>query len=162
MGDRDETPLDISYISSHQFQKTLLAHRALLSARLSPTCLEFSKLDINKMATLDSKTPIETTVVAASLDDSKTGSHSKFDSPSQVPRDATQRQAWYQWFSPTDTPEERRLILKLDGLIVVFLFLAHWAKVLDTSATSTAYVSGMRESLNMYGNELNYMNTAYM
>lgn len=72
------------------------------------------------------------------------------------------RQKWYQWFAPTDTPAERRLILKLDGLIIVFVFLAYWAKVLDSSATSTAYVSGMKEDLRLYGNQLNYLNTVYM
>ncbi|OGM42809.1 putative pantothenate transporter [Aspergillus bombycis] len=78
------------------------------------------------------------------------------------PQPTTERQKWYQWFAPTDTPAERRLILKLDGLIIVFLFLAHWAKVLDSSATSTAYVSGMKEDLKLYGNQLNYLNTVYM
>ncbi|KAE8140278.1 major facilitator superfamily domain-containing protein [Aspergillus pseudotamarii] len=87
--------------------------------------------------------------------------HSKgsLERPSQPTPD---RQKWYQWFAPTDTPAERRLILKLDGLIIVFLFLAHWAKVLDSSATSTAYVSGMKEDLKLYGNQLNYLNTVYM
>lgn len=58
----------------------------------------------------------------------------------------------YQWFAQADTPAERRLILKLDGLIIVFVFLAYWAKVLDSSATSTVYVSGMKEDLQLYGN----------
>lgn len=72
------------------------------------------------------------------------------------------RQKWYQWFSPSDTPEERRLILKLDALIMIFVFLAYWAKVLDSSATNAAYVSGMKEDLKLFGNELNYLNTTYM
>lgn len=72
------------------------------------------------------------------------------------------RQKWSQWFAPDDTPEERRLIIKLDCLIMSFVFLAYWAKVLDSSATSTAYVSGMKEDLKLYGNELNYLNTTYM
>ncbi|KAL2284886.1 hypothetical protein FJTKL_08701 [Diaporthe vaccinii] len=72
------------------------------------------------------------------------------------------RQKWYQCFAPDDTPEERRLIIKLDCLIMIFFFLAYWAKVLDSSATSTAYVSGMKEDLKLYGNELNYLNTTYM
>jgi hypothetical protein len=72
------------------------------------------------------------------------------------------RQKWYQWFSPSDTPEERRLILKLDASIMIFVFLAYWAKVLDSSATSAAYVSGMKEDLKLFGNELNYLNTTYM
>lgn len=71
------------------------------------------------------------------------------------------RQKVWQYFSADDTPAERRLILKLDGLIIIFLFLAYWAKVLDQSATSTAYVSGMKEDLNLYGNELNYLNTVF-
>lgn len=45
---------------------------------------------------------------------------------------------------------------------MIFVFLAYWAKVLDSSATSTAYVSGMKEDLKLYGNELNYLNTTYM
>lgn len=85
------------------------------------------------------------------------------DAGTEIQRgDQPVRQKWYQWFSPNDTLEERRLILKLDGLIMVFVFLAYWAKVLDQSATSAAYVSGMKEDLGLYGNELNYLNTTYM
>lgn len=87
--------------------------------------------------------------------------HSKEASP-RVSNSEESRQKWYQGFTPTDTPAERRLILKLDGLIIVFVFLAYWAKVLDSSATSTAYVSGMKEDLGLYGNQLNYLNTVYM
>ncbi|KAJ5297600.1 hypothetical protein N7508_007849 [Penicillium antarcticum] len=47
----------------------------------------------------------------------------------------------HDWFAPIDTPTERKLILKLDGLIIVFVFLAYWAKVLHSSATSTAYMT---------------------
>ncbi|KAI8657085.1 hypothetical protein LRP88_12392 [Fusarium phalaenopsidis] len=96
-----------------------------------------------------------------------TGESEKTASQTAAPRQElastdTPRQKWYQWFSPNDTPEERRLIMKLDGLIMVFVFLAYWAKVLDSSATSAAYVSGMKEDLKLYGNELNYLNTTYM
>lgn len=83
----------------------------------------------------------------------------KSESPAEL---EPARQKWYEWFAPTDTPAERRLILKLDGLIIVFVFLAYWAKVLDSSATSTAYVSGMKEDLKLYGNQLNYLQTVYM
>ncbi|KAK5991563.1 putative transporter SEO1 [Cladobotryum mycophilum] len=72
------------------------------------------------------------------------------------------RQKWYQWFAPGDTPEERRLILKLDACIMIFVFLAYWAKVLDSSATEIAYVSGMKEDLKLYGDELNYLKAIYM
>jgi alkaline phosphatase len=41
--------------------------------------------------------------------------------------------------------------LSIDGLIIVFVFLAYWAKVLDSSATGTAYVSGMKEDLKVKG-----------
>lgn len=78
-----------------------------------------------------------------------------------VPAPDAVRQRWYQYFSPTDTPAERKLILKLDATIMVFVFLAYWAKTLDSSATSTAYVSGMKEDLNLYGNQLNYLNTSF-
>lgn len=102
-----------------------------------------------------SSLPIEKAPRIVEVDENPT----KSENP---PASEPARQKWYEWFAPTDTPAERRLILKLDGLIIVFVFLAYWAKVLDSSATSTAYVSGMKEDLKLYGNQLNYLQTVYM
>lgn len=71
-------------------------------------------------------------------------------------------QPWYRYFSPTDTKEERRLIVKLDLLILLYLFLSSFVKTLDSSAVSYAYVSGMKEDLRMFGNELTYQNSCFM
>jgi hypothetical protein len=45
---------------------------------------------------------------------------------------------WYQirWFSPQDTKEERKLITKLDILIVPYVFLAYWVKYIDQANIS--------------------------
>lgn len=47
---------------------------------------------------------------------------------------ATRR--WYHWFHPDDTPEERRLIVKLDLLIVIYAFVVYWVKYLDQANIS--------------------------
>lgn len=41
-----------------------------------------------------------------------------------------------RWFAPTDTPKERKLIVKLDLLIVPYVFLAYWVKYIDQSNIS--------------------------
>lgn len=45
---------------------------------------------------------------------------------------------WYhlQWFAPDDTKDERRLIIKLDLLIVPYAFLAYWVKYIDQANIS--------------------------
>ena len=45
---------------------------------------------------------------------------------------------WYRirWFADEDTAEERRLILKLDLLIVPYAFLAYWVKYIDQANIS--------------------------
>lgn len=50
---------------------------------------------------------------------------------------------WYQirWFSPEDTKEERKLITKLDLLIVPYVFLAYWVKYIDQANISKAKLS---------------------
>lgn len=47
---------------------------------------------------------------------------------------------WYQirWFKEEDTPEERKLIVKLDLLIVPYVFLAYWVKYIDQANISKA------------------------
>lgn len=46
------------------------------------------------------------------------------------------------------------LLFKLDTLLLTWAFLAGIMKEMDQSATTQAYISGMREALNLYGNEL--------
>jgi hypothetical protein len=43
---------------------------------------------------------------------------------------------WYHWFSAEDTPEERRLILKLDVLIIPYAFVIYWVKYIDQTNIS--------------------------
>lgn len=49
-----------------------------------------------------------------------------------------QSRKWYQirWFQDYDTPEERKLIAKLDFLIVPYVFLAYWVKYIDQANIS--------------------------
>lgn len=90
------------------------------------------------------------------------------------------RRRWYhiKWFADQDTKEERRLILKLDALIVPYAFLAYWVKYVDqanismwtstehlllqlTGYIDNAYVSGLQEDLKLHGNELVELQTMY-
>ncbi|KAK2027501.1 major facilitator superfamily transporter [Colletotrichum zoysiae] len=53
------------------------------------------------------------------------------------------------------------LVFKLDVMLLAWMFLAGIMKEMDQSATTQAYVSGMRESLSLYGNELVEFNTFF-
>ncbi|KAF2010758.1 major facilitator superfamily transporter [Aaosphaeria arxii CBS 175.79] len=53
------------------------------------------------------------------------------------------------------------LLFKLDVMLLAWMFLAGIMKEMDQSATTQAYVSGMRESLNLRGNELVNFNTFF-
>ncbi|KAH7358842.1 pantothenate transporter liz1 [Plectosphaerella cucumerina] len=60
---------------------------------------------------------------------------------------------WY----PKDMPSfEKRLVLKLDLMILVYGCLCFFTKYLDQASLTNAYVTGMREELKMFGNEFNY------
>ncbi|KAJ6060700.1 hypothetical protein N7444_002554 [Penicillium canescens] len=81
-------------------------------------------------------------------------------SNSQLPRRSFRSFIW-----DTDThlksPEERRLLLKLDAAILSIGCLGFFMKYLDQGNLSNAYVSGLQEALSMYGNEYTYAGTAY-
>ncbi|KAH7041616.1 vitamin H transporter [Microdochium trichocladiopsis] len=73
------------------------------------------------------------------------------------------REKWWhiKWFSDDDTPEERKWILKLDLLVVPFSILAYWVKYIDQANLNNAYVSGMKEEMGFYENELVQLQTMY-
>ncbi|KAI9733927.1 MAG: MFS transporter (Seo1) [Cirrosporium novae-zelandiae] len=76
------------------------------------------------------------------------------------PTEAQRR--WYHWYAPSDTLEERKLIVKLDLLIVPIAFTVYWVKYMDQANINNAYVSGMKEDLGFYGNELVHFQTIYV
>ncbi|KAL7627952.1 hypothetical protein AAE478_002148 [Parahypoxylon ruwenzoriense] len=67
------------------------------------------------------------------------------DSPSQ---------SWLGKIHPYFKDPEHVIVLKLDVLLLTWAFIAGLLKDMDQSATTQAYVSGMKESLSLYGNEL--------
>ncbi|EEB94668.1 hypothetical protein MPER_06482 [Moniliophthora perniciosa FA553] len=65
---------------------------------------------------------------------------------------------WDTWDKP---PEERKFLHRLDSLLLTYAALSYFSKYLDQQNITNAYVSGMKEDLNLYGNELNYIVTAW-
>ncbi|CAG8150192.1 unnamed protein product [Penicillium salamii] len=63
------------------------------------------------------------------------------------------------------SPDEKALVRRLDIFLMTFGCLSQVIKYLDQQNINNAYVSGMMEDLNLYGNELNlfttYFNVAY-
>ncbi|CED85583.1 Permease of the major facilitator superfamily [Phaffia rhodozyma] len=56
---------------------------------------------------------------------------------------------------------ERKFLWKLDLCLLTWAWFSYVIKQIDASNYKTAYASGMKEDLNMGGNELNYMDTTY-
>ncbi|KAJ5232530.1 MFS general substrate transporter [Penicillium chermesinum] len=83
------------------------------------------------------------------------------DKPSasdRAPCEATKGR-FYLWTRPGTSKEERKLVQKLDFAILTFCCLTFFTKDLDRNNINNAYVSGMKEDLGLYSNQLNWMTT---
>ncbi|KAJ5227578.1 uncharacterized protein N7469_007584, partial [Penicillium citrinum] len=78
-----------------------------------------------------------------------------------VQKDVKRRWVSYIWDTFDKSPEERWLMFKLDTAILTFASLGYFIKYLDQININNAFVSGMKEDLGLYGNELNYMQTCW-
>lgn len=67
----------------------------------------------------------------------------------------------FMWGKRPENPKERRLLLKIDWFVLSFVCLNYWINYLDRSNYANAYVSGMKEDLNMQGFEFNTVNTCF-
>lgn len=70
----------------------------------------------------------------------------------------TQRVAFFRRHEER-SPLERDLVRRLDIFLMTFGCISQIIKYLDQTNISSAYVSGMKEDLKLYGNELNYFTT---
>ena len=73
------------------------------------------------------------------------------------------QQNWksYLWDSFDKPPAERRFLFKLDSAVLTFATLGYFIKYLDQTNINNAFVSGMKEDLGLYQNQLNYMQTCW-
>ncbi|KAK9467658.1 major facilitator superfamily domain-containing protein [Lipomyces arxii] len=65
------------------------------------------------------------------------------------------------WDSFGKVGEERSFLLKLDMFLLLYIVLSYLIKTLDSTNVNNAYVSGMKEDLSLYGNELSLFSTFY-
>ncbi|KAK3353946.1 major facilitator superfamily domain-containing protein [Lasiosphaeria hispida] len=59
------------------------------------------------------------------------------------------------------SPDERRLVQKIDFFILTFCCLSYFFNYLDRMNLANAYVSGMKEELGFKGDQLNQINTVF-
>lgn len=65
------------------------------------------------------------------------------------------------WGSTPEDSKEAKLLVKIDWFVLSFICLLYWVNYVDRLNVSNAYVSGMKEELNMKGNEFNIINTCF-
>jgi hypothetical protein len=58
---------------------------------------------------------------------------------------------WDTWDLPQD---QRQLLFKVDAFVLTFASIGYFLKNLDATNVNNAFLSGMKEDLEMYGNEL--------
>ncbi|PGH19020.1 hypothetical protein AJ79_00054 [Helicocarpus griseus UAMH5409] len=73
------------------------------------------------------------------------------------------KQTWrsYIWDTFDKPREERRFLFKFDAIVMTLISLGFFIKILDQFNINSAFVSGMKEDLQLNGNELNYMTSMY-
>lgn len=116
---------------------------------------------------VEKEDPSATTTSIKSLSDTSQ------DQPSKPPKAWGKPGAWgmvrrswrnvqrYIWDDPDKDQREKRFLRKLDFFLLTYTCLAYFCKNLDQANISNAYVSGMKEALHMYGNQLTYMGNVF-
>lgn len=97
-------------------------------------------------------------VVSDSSNLGSTGSLGEQFTPTQRFLRSIQR---YIWDDPDKPKHEKKFLLKLDFFLLTYACLGYFCKNLDQQNISNAYVSGMKEALNMHGNELTYLSNVF-
>ncbi|CAG8971385.1 hypothetical protein HYALB_00006935 [Hymenoscyphus albidus] len=78
-----------------------------------------------------------------------------------IQKNVKKRWQSYIWDTFDKSPEERHFMFKLDFALLTMASLGYFIKNLHQTNINNAFVSGMKEDLNLYENEFNYMQTCW-
>ncbi|KAL8276393.1 hypothetical protein RQP46_011191 [Phenoliferia psychrophenolica] len=91
----------------------------------------------------------------------KTTSVERIETASVVGGKGRHKWLGYLWDTANNTREERRLLFKVDAAILTIFCLGYLCKSLDQNNVSNAFLSGMKEDLGLYSNQLVHATTLY-
>lgn len=77
------------------------------------------------------------------------------------PSSTHKKKPFFFWSPPGRSDYEKKLVRKIDCIVLTYVCLSFFAKYLDQSNISNAYVSGMKEALHMEGNMYNWLSQAF-
>ncbi|KAJ4377343.1 hypothetical protein N0V83_000168 [Neocucurbitaria cava] len=88
---------------------------------------------------------------------------SKSDGPSgtYTPRTRWEKVQEVIWDGGHRTPEERKLVQRLDIHVMSWATFGYFVRLLDSGNITNAYVSGMKEDLHFHGNQYNLLTTFF-
>jgi MFS transporter, ACS family, pantothenate transporter len=83
-------------------------------------------------------------------------------------QEAVRVEHWYDgfkrlflWYPSYLSKEEKKLLIKLDYSILTYICLSYFTKSLDKSNITNAYITNMKEDINMTGNDLSYAKSLF-
>ncbi|KIV82512.1 hypothetical protein PV11_04615 [Exophiala sideris] len=134
----------------------------LLSASQTEQSPAFARTQSRAMSSDFKSTELDVKGVKVDNAPDSPGDESIPSSPTGLIQSKPQR-TWqsYVWDSLDKSPEERRFLFKLDAAVLTFASLGYFIKYLDQININNAFVSGMKEDLGLYKNQLNYMQTCW-
>lgn len=81
---------------------------------------------------------------------------------SQIKKIKTAFYQLFNWYPSVYDKKEKILLFKLDVTLLIYACVSFFCKYLDQTNINNAYVSGMKEDLGLYGNQLNWLNIVYL
>jgi hypothetical protein len=106
--------------------------------------------------TPDTNTPITIHATAATDIESGTSVSNTAANANANTNQAAQPKTWkgYLWDTWDLPQDQRRLLFKVDALVLTFSSIGYFLKNLDQTNVNNAFLSGMKEDLGMWGDEL--------
>lgn len=71
------------------------------------------------------------------------------------------KRPFFLWNPPGRSAREKKLVFKIDCIILTYTCLSFFVKYLDLSNVSNAYLSGMKEDYNMHGTQFNWLKSTF-
>lgn len=105
--------------------------------------------------------PQDDKATTVSVPESPVSMSSTGERPSVVSKSLIQKFRSVVWDTLDRSPEERRFLAKIDFFILTWAGFTYFSKNLNTNNVSNAYVSGMKEELNVVGNEYQTFTTMW-